>query len=204
MEADDVLADQMQVRRPEFPILLGAVAVSVITDAGDVVGQRIHPHEDRVLVVEIHGNAPFYGGSRHTQILQTRKKEVVHHLILAGHWLNELRMGIDVIDQLRRVLTGAQEIRLLAGGMHFASAVGTFSVLELGLGPERLARRTVHSVVLALVDVALVVQSAENLLHLRYVVIIRGADEFVVGHVQLHRRVIIRRVFRQHILQHVV
>ncbi len=52
METDDILTDQMQVCRPQFVELLGAVAVAVITDTGDVVGQRIQPYISNMLRIE--------------------------------------------------------------------------------------------------------------------------------------------------------
>src|SRR5699024_3406148 len=76
MKTDDVLSDQMQVRRPVFFKLLCAVTIAVITDAGDVIGQRIQPYIDHMLWIKIHRDSPFKGGSGYTQILKSREKEI--------------------------------------------------------------------------------------------------------------------------------
>ena len=52
METDNILSDQMQVCRPELLELLGAVAVAVITDTGNVVGQCIQPYISNVFRIE--------------------------------------------------------------------------------------------------------------------------------------------------------
>ena len=44
METDDILTDQMKVCRPVFLKLVCTVSVTIITDTGDIVGQRIQPH----------------------------------------------------------------------------------------------------------------------------------------------------------------
>ena len=181
VETDDILSDQVQVGGPQLLILLAAVSVRVIADTGDVVGQRVQPHIDHMPVVEIHGNAPLEGGSGHAQILQTGKQEVVHHFVFAGHGLNELRMFIDMPDQPVRILAHLKKVSLFLRGLHLASAVGALSVHQLGLGPEGFAGRAVQSFVIAFVNIALVIQLFENLLHLLYVRRVRGADELVVG-----------------------
>ena len=70
-----------------------AVAVTVIAESGDVVGQRVQPYVGDVLRIEGDRDAPGEGGSGYTEILQSRKQEVVHHLVLSGNRLDELRMG---------------------------------------------------------------------------------------------------------------
>ena len=180
VEADDVLADQMKVRRPELLELLRAVAVRVIADSGDIVRKRIEPYIHDVLVVEINRNAPFEGRSRHAQILQAGQQEVVHHLILAALGLNELGMRVDMLNQAVRILAHLEEVRLLLRRLHRPSAVGTATVHQLRLRPERLAGRAVQAFIAALVNVALLIHLPENLLNLEPVVRIRGADEFVV------------------------
>ena len=58
MEADDILADEVKVRRPVLPEALGAVAVRIVADARDIVGQRVKPDIDDMLRVEIDRDAP--------------------------------------------------------------------------------------------------------------------------------------------------
>ena len=81
----------MQVRRPQFPKLLRAVAVSIVSYTGDIVCQRIKPYVSNMLRIKINRDSPFKGGSGYAQVLQAREQEVIHHLVLSGHRLNELR-----------------------------------------------------------------------------------------------------------------
>ena len=63
MEADDVLADQMEVRRPVLLIQFTVIPVHVVSEAGDIVRKGIQPDIDHVLVVEVHGDPPLEGAS---------------------------------------------------------------------------------------------------------------------------------------------
>ena len=47
----------------------------------------------------------------HTQILQPRKEEVIHHLIFTRHRLDKLRMGIDMFNQPVCIFAHFKEIR---------------------------------------------------------------------------------------------
>jgi hypothetical protein len=80
VEADDVLADEMHVRRPEPPTLGGLVRVA---GRGDVVRQRIQPHVHHVRRVARHRNAPSEGGAADREVLESGPHEA-HHLVPAG------------------------------------------------------------------------------------------------------------------------
>jgi len=82
MEANDILSDQVQIRRPVLLELLRALSITVVADARDVVGQRVQPHVYHMLRIEVYRDSPFEGCPGYAQILQSRKQEVVHHLIL--------------------------------------------------------------------------------------------------------------------------
>ena len=181
METDDILTDQMQIRRPLLLEQVAGLSVALVANAGDVVGQRIQPYVYHMLRIEIHRDTPFEGGTGYTEILQTRKQEVVHHLILSGNRLNEFRMLVDMVNQTVSVFAHTEEISLFLGRLHLAATVRTLAVHQLGLGPEGLAGSTVHTLVSALVDIALVIQLLEDLLYLLLVIIIGGADEFIIG-----------------------
>ena len=81
------------------------------------------------------------------------------------------------------VFAHAEKVRLFLGGLHLSAAVGALAVFELRRRPERFAGRAVHALVAALIDVALLVQLFEDLLHLPLVLLVRRADELVVGDV---------------------
>ena len=181
METDNVLSDQMKIRRPELPVLLAAVSVGVIAETGDIVGQCVQPYIYDMLVIKVYRNSPFEGCSGYTEILKPRKQEVVHHLILSGYRLNKFRMFIDVFNQSRRIFAHSEEICLLLCPCDRPSAVRALAVHQLGIRPEGLARRTVPSLIMSLVDIALLIELLENLLDLSDVIRICRADEFVVG-----------------------
>ena len=79
-----------------------------------------------------------------------------------------------------RVLSHLEEVRLFFGAFDFAAAVGAFAVYKLALRPEALARGAVPALVLALVDIALLIELLEDLLHRLHMVLVGGADELVV------------------------
>ena len=131
MEANNVLSDQMQVRRPVLLKQIAALSVAVITDSSDIVGQGIQPYICHMLRIEGHRDTPFERGTGHAQILQARKQEVVHHLILSRYRLDKLRMLVDILDQLRRIFAHFEEICLLLCRSTRASAVRALSVHKL-------------------------------------------------------------------------
>ena len=181
VEADDILADQMQVGRPKRLELLGRIAVAVIADAGDVVHKRVEPNIDHVLRIEIDRDAPLERRAGHAKILQAGQQEVVHHLVLPRDGLNEFRMRIDVVDQPRRILAHFEKVRFLLGGLDLAAAVRALAVHQLRHREERFARNAVHALIVALIDIALLIEALENLLHLRFVIGVGRADELVVA-----------------------
>ncbi len=128
METDDVFTDQMQVCRPVFLEHLATVAVTVIAKSGDVVGQSVQPYIGDVLWIEGNRNAPVEGGSGYTQILKSWKQEVVHHLVLSGNRLNELRVIVDVLDQTVSVFAHLEEICLFLSWLNFTATVRAFAV----------------------------------------------------------------------------
>ena len=184
MEADNVLSDQVQIRRPELLVLLRAVPLRVIAYARDIVGQGVQPHIYHMPGVKIHRDPPLKGRPGHAQILQARQQEIVHHLVFPGHGLDKFRMLVNVLYQPVRIFAHAEEIRLLPGGLHLPAAVGAFSVHKLGFCPEGLTGRAVHSLIGSLVDISLVIELLKYLLHLGLMNLVRGADKLVIGSVQ--------------------
>ena len=99
MEADDVLTDDMEIRRPVMGVLL-STAVGMIPDAGDVVGQGVQPDVHHMIGIEIHRDSPFEGGAGNTEIGQSRLEEIVDHLVAAGIRLDEIRILLVILQQL--------------------------------------------------------------------------------------------------------
>ena len=184
METDNIFSDQMQIRRPQLFILFRAVSVRVVSDARDVIAQRIQPDIDHMLVVKVNGNSPFEGRPGHTQILKPGQQKIIHHLVFAGCGLNKFRVLVNMLNQPVRILAHTEKVRLFFGRLHFSAAIGTFSVHQLTLRPEGFAGRTIHPLIRSLIDIALVIKAFENLLHLLFMRFVRGADKFVIGDIQ--------------------
>ena len=90
-------------------------------------------------------------------------------------------MLLDVLHQAVGVLAHAEEVGFLLRVHDRTAAVRTAAVFQLALGPEGLAGLAVLALVAALVDIALIVQLFEDLLHLFLVHGVGGADELVIG-----------------------
>ena len=90
-------------------------------------------------------------------------------------------MGLNVRDEPVRILAHLKEVRLFLCLLDLSAAVGALAIHELALRPEALTRGTVPALVLALVDVALLVEFTEDLLHGGAVLGVRRADELIVG-----------------------
>ena len=130
---------------------------------------------------EINRNAPCEGTSGDAQILQAGQQEVVHHLVLAGYGLDELGMRVDVLDQAVGILLHPEEIRVFLGLVHLAAADrAVLAVYDLRGSVESLALSAVHSLVIAQINVALLVQLSEDLLDLKLMIRVRCADKAVI------------------------
>ena len=178
MEADNFLADQMDIRRPV--LLEQRVIVRAVAQRGNVVAQRVNPDVHRVLLVERDRDAPLDGRAADAQVFQPRTEEVVQHLVGAAGGLDEVRMLLDVLNQPFGVLLQSEEVGFFTRLFHRAAAVRAAAVFELQFRPEGFAGRAVPSLVFRLVDVALIVQLFENLLHALDVAVIGRADEIAV------------------------
>ena len=90
-------------------------------------------------------------------------------------------MGLDIVDEPVLILAHAEEVALLARRLGGAAAVrAEVALLELRGRPEGLAFGAVLALVGTLVDVALLVELLEDLLHGLDVALVGGADEVVV------------------------
>ena len=90
-------------------------------------------------------------------------------------------MLVDIFNEPWSIFAHTEEISLLLGRLHLTAAVGTFSIHQLGRGPEGLAGSTIKALISALVDIALIIKLFKNLLNLSLVILICGADKLVIG-----------------------
>ena len=84
-----------------------------------------------MLRIKVYRNTPAEGGTGYTQILQSRKKEIVHHLIFAGYRLDKVRMCVDIINQTVCVFAHLEEVCFFLRRLNLTPAVRTFSVYQL-------------------------------------------------------------------------
>ena len=162
METDDVFTDQMQVCRPEFVKLFCAFAIAVVADSCNIVCKASSHTYTTCFGFKVYRNSPFEGSSGYTEILKSREKEVVHHLIFTGFRLDEIRMCIDVVDKFVSIFAHFEEVCFFFCRYTWAAAVRTFAVYKLGFCKERFTWCTIHSFVVSFVDVAFCVHFFED------------------------------------------
>ena len=186
VEAQNVLTDDVNVSRPiffEVLALLFKALVGVKANGGNVVGQRVKPNVNHVLVVKVNGNTPLKGGTGNAKILQTCLEEVVYHFLFAKLGLNEIGVFLDVLHQTVGIFAHFEEVSFFFCLRELATAVGALAVSGLCVGKEGLAGSAVPTLVFALVNVALLVKFLKDLLYSRLVIIVGGADEIIVANV---------------------
>src|SRR3546814_8156209 len=91
MEANDVLADDVEIGRLEFPVTLG-IRVR-IADARQIVRQRIDPDVHDMAWAAGNGDAPVKARARDRQVRQASSDEA-HHFIATAVGLDELRVRL--------------------------------------------------------------------------------------------------------------
>ena len=124
VEACDFLADKVQIRRPEFfKARFVLRRIRTVTERRDVVGQRVKPHVDHVLLVAGHGNAPRKTCAADRQIPQSSAHKGDH---LAARRLGAHEAGIGLVKLQQLALKGREleEIILLAHRLRHATAIG--------------------------------------------------------------------------------
>ena len=109
-------------------------------------------------------------------------------------------MSLIVFHKPVGIFGKLKEISLFLCKVHLAAAVGAFAVFKLSLGPKGLAGGAVVPLIVTLVYVALFIELFKNLLHRLFMVIVGGADEFVVGNVEQLPEVLYSCHYLVHIL----
>ena len=180
MEADDVLADHVQVGRPVLPQRAIRVGIAAL---GDVVGERVQPDIHDVFGIAGHRDAPGEAGARHRQVLQAAAHEA-HHLVAPAlrcdeAWVFLIKPEQPVgpgrqLEEVRRLLDPV-DLRATRSGT--ALAVG--ADLRLALDEIGLVAHRVPAGVAAEIDVARGHQPLPQRLAGRIVARLGRADEVV-------------------------
>ena len=186
VEAQDVLAHDVR-RRPAAGELL---IVGAVADGRDVVEQGVEPHVDDVRLVPRDLDAPVERGAGDGEVGQARLDER-EHLVPPALGLHEVGALLVERDQAVGERAHPEEVvalveqfdRLGVDRADLLALVLALAVHELARLLELLAADAVVALVLARVDVSGVVEVLQELLHVRLVAGIGGADEVVVGEV---------------------
>ena len=155
MEADDVLADHVQVGRPVLPQRIAGVGIAAL---GDVVGERVQPDVHDVLGIARHRHAPREAGARHREVLQAALHEA-HDLVAPAVRPDEARVLLVEREQPVGPGRELEEIRRLLdpldlGAGRDGAALAVLADLGLALDEVGLVAHRVPAGILAEIDVA--------------------------------------------------
>ena len=155
MEADDVLADHVQVGRPVLPQRVAGVGIAAL---GDVVGERVEPDVHDVLGIAGHRHAPGEAGARHREVLQPALDEA-QDLVAPAVRPDEAR--VLLVERQQPVGPGREleEVRRLLdpldlGAGRDGAALAVLADLGLALDEVGLVAHRVPAGILAEIDVA--------------------------------------------------
>ena len=179
---------RMWKARPE---LLGHVlALDRVAERRVVVEQRVEPDVDHLVRVPGHRHPPLQRRPGERDVLESLPDEG-ERLVAAEVRDDEIRaLGVEPLEvALERRELEEPVLLLLAGQGDLVDRAGVVRA-DLGLGLEVRAAGAVPALVDALVDVAVVVDALDDLLHPLHVALVGGPDEEVVGRVDLGRHLL--------------
>ncbi len=175
VEANDVLADHMAVRRP--PLRKGLRVVAE-THPRDVIDQRVEPDVSPGLLIERQRNAPGHSSSRDADVLQAPLDDP-QNLLAPSLRLDEIR-PLHQLQQPVLVLAQGEEVVLLLDPVRLCPVRLALAVDQVILTLERFARDAVEALVQPLEDVPVLVDPRQQSLHRLHMTPIRRANEVVV------------------------
>ena len=176
MEAHDLLADEVDVG---WPILLEFLRIVQEADRRQVIRQGVEPNVDDMIGCDRHGDAPVERRARDAQVFKPLLDEV-DHLVAPRDGLYEVGILLNVREDAVGIVRHLEEIGVFLDLRHLAPAIGALAIYELTLRPIALAWRAVKPLVLALVDVALLIDAAEDFLHDALMALLSRTNEIVV------------------------
>src|SRR5262249_16006161 len=96
MKARNVLADEVNVRRPVF---VERRLVIPVADGGNVRQERDEPDVDGELGIERNTDAPLLALTRDVDVAQAFRLDQANDLVATAIGLNELRMLFEMLEQ---------------------------------------------------------------------------------------------------------
>ena len=101
MEAEDVLADKVDIGGPGACKLRAEVGVGVgaVADRGCVVEEGVEPDVDDLLLIPRERDAPAHARPRHRDVDEALAQEG-HHLVVCAHRLDAIGVRLVVRDEL--------------------------------------------------------------------------------------------------------
>ena len=185
--AQDILADELHVRRPEAG---KSLRIGEVPRCRHVVQERVKPDIRHMIRTEWHGDPPGHPRlrPREAERLRQRAAEEAGDLVVAGGGPDKIRMRLDELGEPwlrgphRQVppLFRHRLERPLTGGTGGRGP----GLRELRVGPERLIRRAVPALVGRVRQLAVIVQLGEGGLDDLHVARLGCPDEVVVRDVQ--------------------
>ena len=180
VEAEDVLADQVDIGRPQP---LEQQRIGAIPGRGDVVEESVDPDVEDVVIVPRHGDTPVERRPGDREVLQPLLDER-DDLVASALRLDELRMLLVVVEQLLGVLREPEEVvglrqHLDRTTVHRAQARAVLPLHQLRGDLELLAADAVGPLVGTRVDLTGVVQMLPELPDPLGVPALGGSDEVV-------------------------
>ena len=158
--------------------------VAAVANSRQVVNERVVPNVKDVLFIPRHGNAPAQRAASNRDITQAALDKG-HGFVALG--IGRGGFGVLAVPLEEAILEGRKpEEPVLLFHLHDGSSVhGTVAIGQSLFGEVVLAGNAVETAVVVLVDVAVVVDRGQKLLH-RFVVTGLGrADEVVVGDIEV-------------------
>ena len=195
VKADDVLTHDVELRGPAIGQLgTRLVGVDTVADGRHIVEQRIEPHVGHVTLVKRDLDAPVKARTAHGKVIKAALDKAAY-LIHTERRLD--KVGVLVIELEQLVLEGGKlkEVGLLLHALKRTVAVGAqvladaavllVALLDLRIGEVGLVRHAIPTVVAALIQVAGLLHALPQVLHGMMLARLGGADEVVVGDLEL-------------------
>ena len=180
MEAEDLLADEMHVDRPQALVVAPLPLRLAEAYRAHVGRQRVEPHVEDMFRIVRERDAPTQARSADREIPESAAHER-EDLVAARFGLHEIRLGLVQVDQPLLVFRQAEEV-VFFRQRRDQGRVGRRGLL---VGDERLVAEMVLAFVGGLVDRAVRLAAFENLTHRQGVPRIARAAEEVIVQAQL-------------------